>query len=68
MVSPGFIGTHLTYKNNSEEVLKEIIERIPLKKMGSPSEVADLIVYLSLKNNLITGENIYIDGGISKSF
>ena len=68
MVSPGFIGTDLTYQNNSEEVLKEIIERIPIKKLGSPSEVADLIVYLSLKNNLITGENIYIDGGISKSF
>ena len=68
MVSPGFIGTDLTYQNNSEEVLKEIIERIPINKLGSPSEVADLIVYLSLKNNLITGENIYIDGGISKSF
>lgn len=68
MVSPGFIGTDLTYKNNSEEVLNQITERIPIKKLGSPSEVADLVVYLSLKNNLITGENIYIDGGISKSF
>ena len=43
MVSPGFIGTDLTYQNNSEEVLKEIIERIPINKLGSPSEVADLL-------------------------
>jgi 3-oxoacyl-[acyl-carrier protein] reductase len=68
MVSPGFIGTDLTYQNNSEDDLKIIMGTTPLKRLGTPSEVADLVVYLSLKNNFITGENIYIDGGISKSF
>lgn len=68
MVSPGFIGTDLTYQNNSDSVLRDIIEKVPLKKLGSPLDVADLVLYLSLNNNFITGENIYIDGGISKSF
>jgi 3-oxoacyl-[acyl-carrier protein] reductase len=68
MVSPGFIGTDLTYQNNSDSALKDIIEKVPLKKLGSPSDVAELVLYLSLNNNFITGENIYIDGGISKSF
>jgi NAD(P)-dependent dehydrogenase (short-subunit alcohol dehydrogenase family) len=68
MISPGFIGTDLTYKNNTEKELKKIIESVPLKRLGEASEIADLVIFLSLKNNLITGENIYIDGGLSKSF
>lgn len=68
MVSPGFIGTDLTYQNNTKDDLNKIIQNIPIKRLGNPEEVADLVVYLSLKNSLITGENIYIDGGISKNF
>jgi enoyl-[acyl-carrier-protein] reductase (NADH) len=41
---------------------------VPSKKLVEASEIADLVIYLSLKNNLITGETIYIDGGLSKSF
>jgi len=68
MVSPGFVGTDLTYKNNTEMELKRIIESVPSKKLVEASEIAELVIYLSLKNNLITGETIYIDGGLSKSF
>jgi NAD(P)-dependent dehydrogenase (short-subunit alcohol dehydrogenase family) len=68
MVSPGFIGTDLTYQNNTQEELDIIIEKVPMKRLGLTKEIADLVVYLSLKNDFITGENIYIDGGVSKSF
>lgn len=63
-VSPGFIATNLTYKNNSPEVVKSLIADVPLKKLGTPEYVADLIYFLcSEKNSFITGQDIIIDGG-----
>ncbi|RYY51757.1 MAG: SDR family oxidoreductase, partial [Comamonadaceae bacterium] len=42
--------------------------RIPMGRYGSAAEVADLIVFLaSDKSGYITGQNIRIDGGITRS-
>ena len=63
-VSPGFIATKLTFKNNSEEVIKKLICDIPLKKLGRPDYIAELVYFLcSEKNQFITGQNLTIDGG-----
>jgi 3-oxoacyl-[acyl-carrier protein] reductase len=63
-VSPGFIATSLTYKNNSTEVINQLIADIPLKKLGQPEYIAELVLFLaSEKNQFITGQDIIIDGG-----
>ena len=63
-VSPGFIGTQLTFKNNPPEVISNLIADIPLKKLGKPEYVSELIYFLcSEKNSFITGQDIVIDGG-----
>lgn len=63
-VSPGFISTKLTYKNNTPEVIANLIASVPLKKLGKPEYIADLIYFLcSEKNSFITGQDIIIDGG-----
>lgn len=63
-VSPGFIATRLTHKNNTPEVIANLIADVPLKKLGTPEYVADLTYFLcSEKNNFITGQDIIIDGG-----
>jgi 3-oxoacyl-[acyl-carrier protein] reductase len=63
-VSPGFIATSLTYKNNSNEVIEGLIADIPLKKLGKPEYIAELVYFLcSEKNSFITGQDIIIDGG-----
>jgi len=67
MISPGFIETELTLKNNTPEQLKQFIQKVPLKKMGKPSDVASLVYYLTVDNNFITGQNIFIDGGYTCS-
>ena len=42
--------------------------RIPMGRYGTSAEVADLIVFLaSCKSSYITGQNIRIDGGITRS-
>jgi 3-oxoacyl-[acyl-carrier protein] reductase len=67
MISPGFIETELTLKNNTPEQLNQFLQKVPLKKMGKPSDVASLAYYLTVENNFITGQNIFIDGGYTCS-
>jgi 3-oxoacyl-[acyl-carrier protein] reductase len=66
IVVPGFVETPLTSKNNSPSQIQKIIERIPVKRLGKPEEIAALVYYLvSESNSYITGQSIHIDGGFS---
>ena len=62
-VAPGFIATDMTAnlsKNN------KLVDMIPMKRMGTAEEVADLICFLaSDAAAYITGEVIRVDGGIA---
>ncbi len=65
-VVPGFIETPLTLKNNDKFQIEKILERIPIGRMGKPSEVAKLVWFLmSEQNTYITGQSIRVDGGFS---
>ncbi len=65
IVAPGFIDTNMTNKIK-EEVKENIKESIPLRRLGKPEEVANLIYFLGSDNNTyITGELIKIDGGLT---
>jgi 3-oxoacyl-[acyl-carrier protein] reductase len=64
-VSPGYISTDLTYQNNNPEDIKIIKNSIPLKKLGTPQEIAKWVYYLTSKNDYINGQEIIIDGGFS---
>jgi len=65
-VSPGYIMTKMTKKNNSVDVIKQLENNIPLQRLGKSEEVADLVYYLaSESNSYLTGQNIVIDGGYS---
>ncbi|MBS3740530.1 MAG: 3-oxoacyl-[acyl-carrier-protein] reductase [Candidatus Cloacimonetes bacterium] len=63
-IAPGFIKTKMTDKL-SDGVKEEYLAQIPMKKFGTPSEVADLAIFLCSKNSeYITGQTIAIDGGM----
>jgi 3-oxoacyl-[acyl-carrier protein] reductase len=62
-VAPGRIDTAMT-RMLSPEKLKEVIERIPLRRLGTTEEVASVIVFLaSDAAAYITGECVDITGG-----
>lgn len=63
-VSPGVIDTEMNSHLSSSE-LEELINEIPLGKLGKPEDVADACVFLS-ENNYITGEVLSVGGGFSK--
>ena len=62
-IAPGFIETEMTEKLNTEEILKVI----PLGKLGSCTQIANLVSFLvsSEAGSYITGQTISIDGGMS---
>jgi acetoacetyl-CoA reductase len=64
-ISPGFILTDLTTQNNTKEELDAISNRIPIKRLGYPEEIANLVYTLTVDNTYISGQNIKIDGGYS---
>lgn len=65
-LSPGFVDTDLTRKNNSPEMIKNLEEQTALKRLAKTDEIAELAYFLiSDKNTYITGQNIVIDGGFS---
>lgn len=64
-ISPGFIETKLTYQNNTQEDIKEIVKQVPIGRLGYPKEVAKLVYQISVENTFISGQNIIIDGGYS---
>ncbi len=63
-LAPGFIETDMT-KVLSDAVKENIHNQIPLKRMGSPKEVANLIYFLGTEeSSYITGQVINVDGGM----
>ena len=63
-VAPGFIKTDMT-DVLSEEVKENIHNQIPLKRMGEPEEVANLVYFLgSEESKYITGQVVHVDGGM----
>ncbi len=67
-IGPGPIATELFMAANpaSSPKTKAIIEGVPLKRMGQPEDVANLISFLaSDEASFITGQAIFVCGGLS---
>lgn len=64
-VAPGFIETEMT-EVLSDEVKKDILTKIPLKRMGKAEEIAKMVKFLaSDEANYITGQLFTVDGGMT---
>ena len=63
-IAPGFIDTPMIDKMNKNQV-DSIMERIPMKKLGKPEDIANLALFLSSdKSTYITGQTFHINGGM----
>ena len=65
-VAPGYVESELVaeYVQAGRLTLGPVLERIPMRRMAKPSEIADLIYYLcSDESSYITGQVIAVDGG-----
>ena len=69
IVSPGPTETPIIHRSGLspegiEGMRKMMTEAVPMKRMGTPEEIADAILFLSSKEaSFITGVDLYVDGG-----
>jgi len=65
-VAPGTIATELARNAvlGSDEARARIMSRTPMKRLGEPEEIADVVAFLlSSAASYMTGEIVYVDGG-----
>ncbi len=63
-IAPGFITTDMT-EVLADKVKEKLLENVPLKRLGSPEDVANLAAFLASDNaSYITGQVINVDGGM----
>jgi 3-oxoacyl-[acyl-carrier protein] reductase len=65
-IAPGFIITEMTHQL-PEEVRKEWAEKIPLKRGGTPEDVANVCVFLGSElSSYVSGQVINVCGGMNR--
>ena len=66
-IAPGAIATDMNKELlEDEQKKKEEEQRIPLKRIGQPEEIAKVALFLASDNaSYITGTTIYADGGLT---
>lgn len=62
-VAPGFILEDIFMQEN-QEIAKNVISKIPLKRKGSPENIVKTINYL-IENDFVSGQILSVDGGAS---
>ncbi len=63
-ISPGYVETSMV-RAIKPEVLKSIVEQIPMGRLAQPDEIGALVAYLASDDaSYITGSNISINGGL----
>ena len=65
-IAPGAIATDMIYKEYSEDEITSIEKDIPMGRLGTPIEIANLALYLASENAKgMTGQNISLCAGLS---
>ena len=63
-VAPGFIGTEMV-KQMPEQILKGMVERTPVRRLGEPRDIANAYLFLaSDEASFINGAVLSVDGGV----
>ena len=63
-VAPGFIDTDMT-SNLPEGVKQAMLENIPLRRLGTTKDIADVVLWLSSDQSAyVTGQVISVNGGL----
>lgn len=62
-VAPGFIDTDMT-RALGQEIIDKFLERIPLKRMGTPDDIAKAVLFFAGPASYVTGQVMEVNGGL----
>lgn len=67
-VSPGFVDTELLRKVNTPEQIDALVAQVPMRRLAQPAEIAAFVAWLAgPENTFISGQNLPIDGGYTRT-
>jgi 3-oxoacyl-[acyl-carrier protein] reductase len=62
-VAPGFIDTAMT-QALGEEIISKFVDKIPLKRMGTPEDIAAAVLFFAGPGSYVTGQVMEVNGGL----
>lgn len=66
-VAPGFVETDLTRRSLGDEGMRAMAERVPMRRLAQPVEIAALVAWLAgPENTYMSGQTVVIDGGFTR--
>jgi NAD(P)-dependent dehydrogenase (short-subunit alcohol dehydrogenase family) len=66
-VAPGFVDTELTRRVLGDEGIARLVERVPIRRLGQPAEIAALVGWLAgPENTFVSGQRVIADGGFTR--
>ena len=64
-IAPGMIETDILKNNFTEEMIRETTNRLCLKRIGQPEEIANVALFLASElSSYMTGQIVRVDGGM----
>ena len=63
-VAPGPTATPLFLDGKSDEQIQQMADRAPLRRLGQPDDVAEVVSFLARPGSWINGQILYVNGGI----
>jgi 3-oxoacyl-[acyl-carrier protein] reductase len=64
-VAPGPVATPLFLQGKPQAVIDHLAEMSPMKRLGEPEDIAEVVAYLAGPARWINGQVIYANGGIA---
>ncbi len=65
IIAPGLTNTDMMKNNTPDNVLKDVVSRISLKRIADPNEIANVALFLASDlSSYISGQIIRVDGGM----
>ena len=65
IIAPGLTNTDMMKNNTPDNVLKDVVSRISLKRIAYPNEIANVALFLASDlSSYISGQIIRVDGGM----
>ncbi len=65
-IAPGMVPTKLTANQNSPEVVQSYMDQTPLRRVGSPEDIAGAVLFFSSPlAAYATGQHLVVDGGLT---
>ena len=64
-IAPGFIDTDMTRTALSEEMMRKMIEQVPIGRKGTVADIVNAVMFLcSPASSYVTGQVLHVNGGI----